>query len=173
MIAIGQSQHTITLENNHLQAVFSKETGALLSLSDTRTDWAIQRRPELGRSFCLLVPLEHRRDNHVYGIDQAPPVIETVSDDTVTFTWDPVTSDYGGELPIRFTGIVRITENDLEFTAAIDNDSAYIVEAAYWPILGDLSMAAETREANWLYLTHGQHQIPLYPKFAGQAYYRS
>lgn len=60
----------IHLEGETLEAVFSRENGALIRLTSKRTGWNIQKPGELGLSFKMLVPLPDRRNNQVVGEKQ-------------------------------------------------------------------------------------------------------
>src|ERR1035437_4684262 len=96
----------LVLENHALKAVFNGKTGALETLAGKKSGWVINRRPELGLSFRMLLPLEGRRNNPVLGEKQAPPEIKKNADGSLAFTWRKVTSQHGGEHDITFTGTV-------------------------------------------------------------------
>ena len=106
-------QHLV-LENDELRAEFSRQSGALVHLVSKQTNWTIHHRPELGRSFQLLVPLPDRRNNRVLGEQQTTPSIaQDVNHRQITFTWNHVTSEHAGKLDIRFVGTVRLSEHGL------------------------------------------------------------
>ena len=95
----------IHLESKTFEAVFSKETGALLRLTNTKTGWNIQARSTLGLSFKMLVPLPDRKNNQVLGENQTLSDYHVDSDGQgVTLTWTDCQSEHGGILPIPFTG---------------------------------------------------------------------
>lgn len=159
--------NTITLENAALKAEFSPETGALLSLQSKLTGWMIQRRAELGVSFRMLVPLPNMRNNPVQGEKQLVSRYEVAAQgDAVTFHWDTVNSEHGGELPIAFTGMVTLTERGLTFTGVVDNHSEFTVEGIAYPCLGDLAPASpDSKLERWTQGYGGGGPSELYPKF--------
>lgn len=57
----------VVLQDNLLRVAFDANSGALTRLENKTTGWIMQRRPELGLSFRLHVPLPGRRDNFVLG----------------------------------------------------------------------------------------------------------
>src|SRR5665647_1889858 len=126
----------VVLEDAALKAVFDKNSGRLVSLVSKKTGWQIQRRGYLSRSFRLAVPLPGRRDNCVYGERQTLRNIEISNDNKkIVFTWNKLVSDCDKELDIKFKGIIELTDIGLQFTAQVDNNSPYTVEAVYWPCL--------------------------------------
>ena len=131
----------IVLENRVIKAVFDKNSGRLVSLVTKQTGWDIQRRGYLSRSFRLSVPVPGRRDNCVYGENQNPCKAEISNDHKkIVFTWDKMSSECDKTLNIKFVGIIELTEEGLQFTGKIENNSKYTVEAIYWPYIGDLGI---------------------------------
>jgi hypothetical protein len=130
----------LILENKTLRLEFDRQTGAVVGLTALPTGWEILNRPELGLSFRLLVPLsEERRNNPVFGEKQKVSAVEITPDDrTILFTWDGVTSEIGGPLPIKLTLSVTITDRQAVFTMNVENRSPYIVENVFCPYLGDV-----------------------------------
>ena len=132
----------IIVRSDTLCAAFSPENGALIGLEAPGTGWVIHRRPELGLSWRLLVPLgEDKRNNPVYGEKQALTECRA-EDDGATFVWDGVTSERGGRLDIRVEVRVRAVDKRLEWRTTINNASPYCVENVYSPYIGDLSRPA-------------------------------
>ena len=108
----------------------------------SQTGWEILNRPHLGLSFRLLVPLTsddpvdvafaermgrahgERRNNPVYGEKQTLTSLELAPDGkAATFTWDGVTSEVGGPLPIKITLTVTLTERQAIFAMTVENRS--------------------------------------------------
>ena len=58
-MSAGQSAvaREIVLQDSKLLVAFNSETGALTRLVSKDPQWAIERRPDLGISFRMLVPL--------------------------------------------------------------------------------------------------------------------
>src|SRR5262245_16647680 len=67
---------SLMLEDEDLRATFDPKNGALTTLVNKRTGWKVQRRPELGLSFRLLVPLPDQRNNPVNGERQKLAKVE-------------------------------------------------------------------------------------------------
>ena len=157
----------IILEDSTLKAVFDKNSGRLVSLISKKTDWQMQRRGYLSRSFRLAVPVPGRRDNCVYGEKQGSCKAEITKDNKkVVFTWDKLASDCDNKLDIRFTGTVELTDDGLQFTAQLDNHSPYTVEAVYWPYLGDLNVPKTQNVLNFTFMVYGNiAKNSIYPYF--------
>jgi hypothetical protein len=157
----------VVLEDTTLKAVFDKNSGRLVSFTNKKTGWKIQRRGYLSRSFRLAVPLPGRKDNCVYGERQTLRNAETSADHKkIIFTWDKLMSDCGKELNILFTGIIELTDAGLQFTAKVDNHSPYTVEALYWPYIGDLNVPKTQNNLNWMQIGYGSmNKTSIYPRF--------
>lgn len=164
---------TLTLENATLRAQFDPCTGALISLVNARTSWAIQRRPALGRTFEMLVPLPGRRNNRVLGLAQDAPRVEVAADGRrLTFIWDGVRSEFGGTHAITFTGTVTLGEDGLTFEGEIDNRSAYPIETVCWPAIGDLSpVTPDGTLSRHCMQGGGTSSAPVYPNPPGMVGY--
>ena len=161
------------LENDLFRAEFDPQTGALVALVSRATGWPIHRRPELGRSFRLLVPLPGRRNNPVFGERQSPPraAFDAVAR-RLTFTWHRLVSEHGGPLDIAFSQTVTLTDDGLTFTAELTNRSPYVIEALSAPYLGDLSLPPGADHLDRLTAGYcGADRGPLYPKFASSGGY--
>jgi hypothetical protein len=129
----------IVLEDSELLVAFDKVSGALTRIERKSTHWPIQRRPELGISFRLLVPLPGRRDNLVLGQKQRATSVEKVSESECRLQWKDLQSEHGGVLPITFSATVTLKNGALSFNGSLENDSALWVETIDYPYLGDLS----------------------------------
>jgi hypothetical protein len=131
---------TIVLENQTLRLGFNPSNGALIHLSSLLTGWQILDRSQLGLSFRLLIPLsEEKRNNPVFGEKQ---IVSAVAVDpgnrSITFTWNEVTSEFGGVLPVKLTLVVSLTDRQAVFAMTVENRSHYQIENVYCPYLGDL-----------------------------------
>ena len=126
---------------------FDGNTGALVGLRATDTDWNVLRRPELGLSWRLLVPVnEELRDNPVYGERQSPPVVRREAD-AITFEWDGVRSERAGQLDIKVSVTVRVEGRQAVWDTRVENRSPYSVESVYSPYLGDVTQPGD---AKWM-----------------------
>lgn len=164
----------IVLENDRLKAVFDSQTGALLTLTNKASGWLIQRRPWLNESFTMLVPLPGRRNNPIRGTKQPAPAIKHSPDDKrIVFTWNRMESQFGGMLNIVFKGIITLTDEGLIFTAEIDNQSAYTVEAVGWPCLEDLSRPLKSDHFKYQAMSLGgsMGEVSLFPAFYSAGYW--
>jgi len=164
----------IVLENSSLKAVFDKNSGRLVSLVSKNTGWQIQRRGYLSRSFRLAVPLPGRRDNCVYGERQSSCKVDISNDNKkIVFTWNKLMSDCAKELDIEFAGTIEMTDAGLQFTAQINNNSPYTVEAVYWPYLGDVNVPKNQKILNWMHFEYagGLEKSQIYPYFSNHKGY--
>jgi hypothetical protein len=129
----------LILQNNALKLEFSRETGALIGLTALETGWKILDRPQLGLSFRLLLPLEGMRNNPVYGEKQTVSSIQhDPGMNRVSFTWERVMSERGGEQAVRVTQTITLSERQAVYETGIDNQSGLVVENVYSPYLGDV-----------------------------------
>jgi hypothetical protein len=131
---------TFTLKNDTLLLEFDRQTGALVGLTALQTGWKILDRAQLGLSFQLMLPLsEERRNNLVYGEKQSLTALEIRPDGrSASFTWDGLTSEYGGRHDIRLTLVVTLDERQAVFAVTVENHSGFVVENVYCPYLGDV-----------------------------------
>ena len=161
------------LETDQLKAVFDKETGSLLSLTNKLTDWQIQKRPQLALSFELLVPAPEKRNNPVLGSKQKLFSAVMSSDkQSITFTWKNLQSERAGILDITLVGKVKIDSMGLTFNMDVDNKSQYVIEAVAWPALGDVSSADKDKALNFVQNDYDHVSTDeLYPYFWNQVGY--
>lgn len=158
----------ILLENESLRLEFDPLRGTLIGLTALTTGWKILDRPEVGLSFRLLLPLsEERRNNPVYGEKQQLTGISVAPDhSSVIFTWDGLTSEYGGSHDIAVTLCVSLTARQAIYAMKIVNRSGLVVENVYCPYLGDVQ---HPQEEVWfktfLYSYASAAQWNLWPKF--------
>jgi hypothetical protein len=164
----------VVLEDAGLKAVFDKKTGRLVSLLSKRTNWQIQGRGYLSRSFRMAVPMPGRKDNGVFGERQVLRNVELHNDNKkIVFTWNRLVSDCGQEVDIEFKGIVELTSEGLQFSGSIKNQSPYTVEAVYWPYLGDVKTPEGQKMLNWKHFEYGGGLIEssIYPYFGNHKGY--
>jgi hypothetical protein len=161
----------IIIQDDSLMVAFDANTGALTKMERKSTHWVIERRAELGASFRLLVPLPKQRSNYVFGQGQ-PARVEKISDNEVRIHWDKLTSDHGGVLPIKFTGIVTLNNGELTFNATIENNSSLTVETIDYPYLGDFSRPAEKAPMQVKTMWYGNlESSELFPNFGNDKGY--
>ena len=127
------------LDTGNLRLEFAPDNGALVSMVALQTGWHIERRPELGLSWRLLVPISGElRDNPVYGEKQKLSSV-TQLDDGLRFVWEKIISERAGQLDVTVTVTVRNEGGQAVWHTDIDNRCPYQVECVYSPYLGDLT----------------------------------
>jgi hypothetical protein len=129
----------VVLEDAEVRVAFDSISGALVRMDRKSSGWVIERRPGLGVSFRLFVPLSKRRDNFVLGTKQRAVSVKKISDNQVQMQWKDLLSEHGGVLPITFTATVTLKDGALSFDAKLDNQSDFFVEAVDYPYFGDLT----------------------------------
>jgi len=133
------SGQEVLLENQYLLVAVNSKTGAIVRLERKSTKWVIERRPELGASFRLLVPLPGRDANFVMGHKQAAAKVQKISDSQIEIVWKDLQSEHGGVLPITLTAKVELRGTELVFNATLANDSDLTVDTVAYPFFGDLN----------------------------------
>jgi hypothetical protein len=168
----GPAADEVVLEDSDLLVAFDKSSGALTRLESKSTHWLLERRPELGVSFRLLVPLPGRRANFVLGRKQKAVEVSKTSDQAVQLRWENLLSEHGGTLPIMFAVVVTLIDGKLAFNATLENRSNLTVETVDYPYFGDLNPPARdasvTIRSMW-YGNLGGDEI--YPDFRNEKGY--
>ena len=129
----------IVLQDDEFLVAFDPATGALTRMEHKPTHWTIERRPALGASFRMLVPIPNRRANFVLGQKQKATSVEKIADNQVRLKWKDLASEHGGVLPIAFTATVTLKNGKLTFDSTLENNSSYAVETVDYPYFGDLN----------------------------------
>ncbi len=157
----------VVLEDAYLRVAFDSLSGALVRMERKSTQWIIERRPELGASFRLFVPLSKRRDNFVLGTKQRAKSVEKISENQVRMQWTDLVSEHGGVLPITFTTTVTLKNGTLSFDGTVDNQSDFSVETVDYPYFGDFTSPtpSTTVEAHHLWVGALSAE-EVYPHFA-------
>ena len=96
----------VVLQDSEFLVAFDPATGALTRMEHKPTHWTVERRPALGASFRMLVPMPNRRANFVLGQKQKAASVEKIADNQVRTEWKDLESEHGGVLPITFTAAV-------------------------------------------------------------------
>jgi hypothetical protein len=129
----------VVLQDDKLLIAFDPATGALTRMDFKPAKWTIERRPALGASFRMLVPIPDRRANFVLGQNQKAARVEKISANQVRLVWKDLASDHGGVLPITFTATVTLKDGRLSFDSTLENNSQHVVETVDYPYFGDLN----------------------------------
>ena len=173
MISITRSVYAqeIVIQDDSMLVAFNSRSGALVRMERKSTQWTVERRPELGASFRLFVPLPNRRDNYVLGQKQQATV-EKLSDHQVRIRWEKLLSEHGGILPITFTATVTLTNGTLSFEGALENNSSLTVETVDYPYFGDLQAPARNSRMEVRTMWYGNLQSDeIYPRFGNEKGY--
>ena len=114
---------TFCLKNQCLSMEFDCSSGAMVQMTAMETGWKIFDRPELGLSFRMLLPLsEERRNNPVFGEKQTlSKLVQGADGRSVEMVWDGVTSEYGGQHPIRVVQQIDLDDRQAVFTLRVEN----------------------------------------------------
>ncbi|MDG7001576.1 MAG: hypothetical protein JRN15_20965, partial [Nitrososphaerota archaeon] len=163
--------NSLCLENDLVKAEFDPETGSLVGLMNKNTGTNFQGRIELSRSFQFVIPLQHRILNRVEGTKQEPPIVRRTDGSKIEFMWNQVRSEHGGVLNIEVITRVALGDDGLTFSMYISNQSAYVLESAVYPIIGDMKRprSGTLQRANSIY-DHLELST-LYPTFANELGY--
>jgi hypothetical protein len=129
----------VVLEDIEFLVAFDPASGALTRMEHKPSNWVVERRPALGVSFRMLVPLPGRDDNFVLGQKQRAASVEKISDNRVQFVWRSLISEHGGVLPITFTATVTLEKGKLTFNSSVENQSPHRIDAIDYPYFGDLN----------------------------------
>jgi hypothetical protein len=141
-VATRSTAGEITLEDDSTVVAFDTDSGALTRLENKTTHWTVQKRPELGMSFRMHIPLADRSGNSVNGENQHPVSVQKIAGNQVRLEWKDLSSDHGGVLPVTFTATVTLKDGALTFDSTVTNDSPLMVESVDYPCLGDLTPPA-------------------------------
>jgi uncharacterized protein DUF6259 len=156
----------LILEDDSIHVAFDQNSGALTRLERKSSQWKIQRRPELGVSFRMLVPMPNRRANFIYGLKQHASKVEKVSKNEIRIVWENLLSEHGGRLPISLTATVRLDKGVLQFIAALKNDSNLTVETVDYPYIGDLASPKRDEPMHAEHMSYGDLEgAEIYPRF--------
>lgn len=156
----------INLETTSLVLGFNKANGSLENVYSKVSDWYILNRPQLALSWRLMIPIDQKRNNNAWGHEQKKAPIYTVTENSVTFVWDKITSEFGNEHDITITTVCEIEHDQAVFKMNIKNNSEVFVENVYYPYLGDLHRPEGCAEFSFQHGAYtGMKRYELYPKF--------
>ena len=169
----------VVLQDNKLFVAFDSNTGALVKMQNKTTGlpagqagWLIERRPELGMSFRLFVPLPDRRYNFVLGQKQKAIKVEKISEHEIQIEWKNLKSEHGGVLPITLTATVTLNDGALTFDASVQNDSKLTIETIDYPYLGDLNPPSKNSSMSVRTMWYGNlGSDEIYPHFSNEKGY--
>ncbi len=162
----------VVLQDSKVLVAFDSNTGALVRMENKTTGWIIERRPELGMSFRLFVPLPERRYNFVLGQDQKAERIEKISDSEIQIEWKDLKSQYSGVLPITFIATVTLHNGQLSFDAKVENNSFLTIETIDYPYFGDFNPPSKESSLNVRSMRYDNlESMEIYPHFSNSKGY--
>ena len=133
----------VTVASETLRAIFSTADGSLISLVTLDAGWSIIDDAALGLGFCLLLPLDGKRNNVADSRAQSAPAWEVGPDlSWVTAEWSSLVSEHGGVHDVGVRMRVAAEGPRLVFSLEIDNRSTQVVEDVRFPRLGDVLQCA-------------------------------
>ena len=124
------------LSNEDIELQFNSKNGAIIGLLNKKTNWQIIRQPKLGSSIRLLVPIEKYRNNKVLCDFQQLDEFNILNKNKANLKWSKVYGDKSSELDISVTLTITLKKSKIFFEISIKNNSPYIVEEIWCPILG-------------------------------------
>ena len=170
---VAPAADTLVLENAHLQAVFDRKNGALLTLQNLETGWRVEDRARYGAAFRLQAPLP---DRHYHFLTEQENPVESAEVEAggsaAHFVWRNLRSPHAGTLDITLRTTVSLGEAGLVFSTDIENRSKLPVESLAYPILGDLAIPPHDQaldQGGWGYGAMARTQ--LFPRFTNQPGY--
>jgi Domain of unknown function (DUF6259) len=162
----------VVLQDSELLVAFDSASGALTRMERRTSQWTIERRPALGASFRMLVPMPNRRDNFVLGSKQQASRVEKISNNQVRLEWKDLVSEHGGVLPITFTTTVTLIDGTLTFNGSLDNRSSLPVETIDYPYFGDLNPPTRSTPMSVRTMWYGNlGSDDIYPSFRNEKGY--
>ncbi|MDR1096932.1 MAG: DUF6259 domain-containing protein [Tannerella sp.] len=162
----------LVLQDESILVAFDRHTGALVRMENKHTGWIIERRPELGISFRMHVPLEERRYNFVHGQKQKVKKAEKVSAGEIRLQWSELESENGGTLPITLTAVITLQNGALTFNTSVDNRSKLTVETVDYPCFGDFNPPSRDDRLNVRTMWYGNLESQeIYPDFGNSKGY--
>lgn len=162
----------VILQDKEFLVAFDPASGALTRMEHKPTSWVLERRPALGVSFRMLVPVPGRRANFVLGQRQRAASVRQVADDEVQILWKDLVSEHGGVLPINFAANFALKDGRIRFQATVDNKSDYPIETIDFPYFGDLNPPAVDSSISARTMWYGNlGNDELYPNFGNEKGY--
>ena len=162
----------VVLQDSKTLVAFDSNTGALTRLVDKTTHWTIERRPDLGISFRMLVPLPDRQDNVILGRKQRAVKVDKVSDHEVIIEWKNLISQHGGIIPITFTATATLNDGVLTFGGILVNNSRLTVQTVSYPYFGDFNPPTHESKMNVRSMRYDNlNSDEIYPDFQNELSY--
>lgn len=156
----------IRIEAENLRLEFDRTNGSLVGIFSKKANWNVIKRPHLGLSWRMMIPLEGRRNNEAWGQEQGTAPVCQAGEDFVRFTWEEIVSRHGGIHPIRVETECRVVDGQAVFRMHIDNRDENVVENVYYPYIGDLYRPNNAARFTFEHGSYcGMKEYELYPQF--------
>lgn len=163
--------NSVRIETENLRLEFDGGNGSLVGIFSKVSNWNVIKRPHLGLSWRMMIPLEGRRDNEAWGHEQKEAPVCEAGEDFVKFTWKKIDSRFGGTHKIAVETECRVENGQAIFRMHIDNRDSGVVENVYYPYIGDLyrpNNAGRFKFEHGSYCGMKEYELyPLFPNCAG------
>ena len=160
----------VRLETKNLRLEFDKDNGSLVGIYSKVSNWNVIKRPRLGMSWRMMIPIEDKRDNEAWGNEQKKPVCQA-TEDSITFTWDKVETRSGGVKAITVVTKCSIEKDMAVFRMHIENRDQCMVENVFYPYIGDLYRPNNAKRFSFqhgIYCDMKEYEMyPTFPDWAG------
>ncbi|MEG2350716.1 MAG: DUF6259 domain-containing protein, partial [Hungatella sp.] len=118
-----------------------------------------------------MLPLDQKRNNDAWGHEQKSSPKCEQTETSISFTWDKITSQFGGEHDITVKTTCCIEHDQAVFKMHITNNASCIVENVYYPYIGDLYRPTGCKRFTFQHAEYTgireQEFYPLFPNCAG------
>jgi len=162
----------VILDDSEFLVAFDPATGALTRMEHKPTNWIVERRPALGASFRMLVPIPGRRANFVLGKNQKAASVTKIADSQVRIVWKDLVSEHGGVLPITLIATVTLKNGKLTFDTTLENNSTFTVETVDYPYFGDINPPSTNSTVSARTMWYGNlGSDEIYPNFGNEKGY--
>ena len=161
----------VTLETSSLVLGFDRSSGSLVKLYSKASNWNVIKRPKLGLSWRMMLPLEGKRNNEAWGHKQPDAPRCECTDERIVFTWDSITTEFGGKMDVKVTAECAVENDQAVFRMHLSNRSGCLIENVYYPYIGDLY---RTNNCESMKFEHGSYiamktysMYPIFPNCQG------
>ena len=142
----------------------------LVKLYSKASNWNVIKRPKLGLSWRMMLPLEGSATTRPGAISSRTPRCEC-TDERIVFTWDSITTEFGGKMDVKVTAECAVENDQAVFRMHLSNRSGCLIENVYYPYIGDLY---RTNNCESMKFEHGSYiamktysMYPIFPQLPG------
>ena len=142
------------IENSLYLLEINPSNGVVTRFLDKKADLDIITTPEIGENFRLLVPLPGQESNYILGMEQKLSS-SSATDNSAIFEWKgPLTAAHGSH-NIDFRLYISLSDNGIEFRAAVDNHSEFEVAEVWYALLGGINGVGARKDTKSLFTMGG------------------